>query len=186
MNIEYYIANFYYTYFKSISIIEWLFIIGITFLIIFICGKYMKYVNKTITLLTVVNLSVLIMYYLMLLVVTVINRPIYEKNIELKLFWTYYEYFLTKDDRLLQTICVNIGMFIPIGVLLNILISCKSSITIAFLGSLFIEALQLITRRGVFEVDDLFNNVLGALIGCLFSCCMVKIFRLFLRSRIKK
>lgn len=35
----------------------------------------------------------------------------------------------------------------------------------AFLMTLFIEAIQLITGYGIFELDDIFNNLLGAIIG---------------------
>ncbi len=65
---------------------------------------------------------------------------------------------------------INLIVFIPIGVL-TCLISSKFGVVKALLVGLFvsetIECAQLIWKRGVFDVDDLVNNTLGALIGGL-------------------
>ena len=55
-------------------------------------------------------------------------------------------------------------MFIPIGFLLGIKVGWKG-IPIAALFSLIIELIQLVTRRGLFEFDDIIHNTLGAVIG---------------------
>ena len=36
---------------------------------------------------------------------------------------------------------------------------------IGFCSSLLIEATQYVTRRGYFQIDDIFNNVLGMIVG---------------------
>ena len=41
---------------------------------------------------------------------------------------------------------------------------------ICFLFSLCIETLQLITKVGVFDVDDLMMNTVGGLIGWIIYC----------------
>jgi glycopeptide antibiotics resistance protein len=67
-----------------------------------------------------------------------------------------------------EQIVKNILLFVPFGFLPALLIKRFNSIKIvplAFLFSFYIELSQLLFRRGLFELDDLFNNSLGALIG---------------------
>ena len=66
-------------------------------------------------------------------------------------------------------VLLNIALFVPLGVLLPVL-SGKfrkwKQMLLAGLGvSLAIEFAQLATGRGMFDVDDLFTNVLGAMVG---------------------
>ncbi|MCI3920141.1 VanZ family protein [Paenibacillus sp. TRM 82003] len=63
----------------------------------------------------------------------------------------------------------NIGVFIPYGLLLPLLIKrCRSLIgmLLVFLAGLFVaELLQLLLRVGSFDVDDFLLNGLGAAMG---------------------
>ena len=67
-----------------------------------------------------------------------------------------------------RDIFVNIVGFIPVGFLVGIL-SRRHRVLKAFLAglvlSLAIEGSQLVWKRGVFDVDDIFNNAMGAVIG---------------------
>lgn len=59
-------------------------------------------------------------------------------------------------------------MLIPVGAVIPCLVKRrKFIITIASaVGiSLLIELLQLVTKRGLFEFDDIIHNTLGAVIG---------------------
>lgn len=66
-------------------------------------------------------------------------------------------------------IILNIFMFVPLGILLPLLNKrfrkLKWTFGVAFFMTLSIETIQLITGRGSFVLDDIFNNVLGAIIG---------------------
>lgn len=66
-------------------------------------------------------------------------------------------------------IILNIFMLVPLGILLPLLSKKFRKLkwvgSFALLMTLSIETLQLITGRGRFILDDLFNNTLGALIG---------------------
>lgn len=69
----------------------------------------------------------------------------------------------------LEGIILNILLFVPFGYLLP-LIWHKADpwwriLLLGFLASLIIELLQLVTRLGYADVDDLINNTLGAMIG---------------------
>lgn len=65
----------------------------------------------------------------------------------------------------------NIIMFIPFGVLLPILFKrmrkVQNCVGFGFLSSCIIEIAQFITRRGYLQLDDVFTNTVGALIGWL-------------------
>ena len=54
-----------------------------------------------------------------------------------------------------------------------------------FLFTLCIESLQLVTRVGVFDVDDLLMNTLGGLAGWVCYCLALKVFRI-VRKRCRK
>jgi glycopeptide antibiotics resistance protein/uncharacterized protein (DUF1778 family) len=66
-------------------------------------------------------------------------------------------------------IIINILMFIPFGFLIPLYNRKFRSLIYVVISTLFltttIELAQLITRKGIFEIDDLINNMLGAIIG---------------------
>lgn len=74
----------------------------------------------------------------------------------------------------------NILMTVPLGILLYILWKpCQKicwSLLIGCLFSLTIECIQLFTRRGKFETDDIMNNVFGVLLGFLLCKVIHRIF----------
>lgn len=110
-------------------------------------------------------------YIIMVLGVTFLSRPmgIDIGGVNLRLFSSYKEAWNTFTLRSWQFIIFNIVMFVPLGMLLPIFYERfrRSYITIG-MGVIFtvlIECVQLITHRGIFELDDLFNNTLGTIIG---------------------
>lgn len=68
----------------------------------------------------------------------------------------------------------NVILFIPLGFLMKMRYSVKYSIVISGGVSLFIEVMQLITHRGLFELSDLIFNTIGGGTGIV---CMVFIQR---------
>ena len=66
-------------------------------------------------------------------------------------------------------VLLNIVLFVPLGVLLPLLSRRFSRWYAAFAAglctSLAIEAAQLVTGRGMFDLDDLFTNTLGTMLG---------------------
>lgn len=72
---------------------------------------------------------------------------------------------------ILKEIIINIALLMPVGFFYS-LESRESSLEkflkatiIGFGISLCIETLQLVTKRGVFEVDDLIYNTIGCVVG---------------------
>ncbi|MFK4997990.1 VanZ family protein [Bacillus sp. N9] len=109
-------------------------------------------------------------YFIMVIGVTFLNRGSnFSGVMDLSIFSSYREAWYGFSARHWQFVYLNIFMFVPFGILLPLLHSrfqkARWTIGLATLFTLSIESFQLITGFGVFELDDLFNNLLGAIIG---------------------
>ena len=106
-------------------------------------------------------------YAAILLVITLLSREDgVRKGIDLKLFSTWG---INKRNNAL--VIENVLLFIPYGFFgswafkrLSRLIPC---IFFGAVTSLCIESLQLVTGRGIFQIDDILTNLLGNIIGFL-------------------
>lgn len=119
----------------------------------------------------------LAVYLLFVIAATLINRGVgLDRTINLALFSSYKEAWNNFSVRNWQLIYFNIALFIPLGVLLPFIHSRFKKVgwtmLVAFTLTVLIEGVQYVTNRGILELDDVFNNLLGALIGFGF----VKVF----------
>lgn len=106
------------------------------------------------------GLGILAGYVFLLLVETVLIREAFVgEHFQPHLFWSWKEWKVQKNQ-----ILTNVIMFIPVGVLTGSLWKLRGLWCAAGL-SVFIEILQLITARGLCEFDDVFHNMVGAVIG---------------------
>lgn len=85
-------------------------------------------------------------------------------------FWSYKSIAAggLKGKRITDEVLINLVMLMPIGLILPVLfrrVQLLKTLLAGFLFSFLIEGLQLITRRGFFEIDDLIHNTLGVLLG---------------------
>ena len=121
-------------------------------------------------------LPVLCFFLSFVLSITIIER-VSRKEIQynLTLFWTI-KAILAGRKYLIWEIFWNIILFLPIGFMTAALLRKHPgvSILIGLLLSACIEIVQLLTRRGMFELDDIVYNSVGALIGFLFYLCVTK------------
>ena len=99
--------------------------------------------------------------------------PMGEAHVRFEPFWSYKEAFDGLSIRRLgvaRSIVLNIAMMIPLGYLLPTIYRASlhpyvfSFLTVAIV-SILTETIQYITFTGLCELDDLVNNILGALIG---------------------
>ncbi|WP_332695268.1 VanZ family protein [Halalkalibacter lacteus] len=108
-------------------------------------------------------------YVIMVIGVTFLNRGPNFYGMNFSFFSSYLEAWYSFSFRHWQFVILNIFMFVPFGILLPLLHSrfkrALWTIGAALLFTLSIESIQLVTRYGNFVVDDLFNNLLGAIIG---------------------
>ena len=91
----------------------------------------------------------------------------------LHLFNSYREAYHKMEISLFRNIILNILLFMPFGFLLPIyskkLRKIYKIVSIGFLVTLLIETIQYITKIGIFEIDDIFDNTMGVLIGyCIY------------------
>lgn len=84
-------------------------------------------------------------------------------------FASYKEAWYQGRMSNVRNIVVNILLFVPLGFLLPIgLKRIRPYWKTALVGgavTVLIECLQLVTKRGIFECDDIINNLVGILIG---------------------
>lgn len=131
-------------------------------------------------------------YMLFLMIFTVFIRlPNNEYSAYLVPFWSYVELIHTHNTELLFEIIGNILIFIPFGFLLPICgIKGKKELWVTiltgFIFSLSLEILQFITKLGTFEFDDIFNNLLGVIIGSVFIGSVRNIMLFVIKKREKK
>lgn len=87
---------------------------------------------------------------------------------EIKRFYEYRE--TIGYPAFLLNIVGNVVLFMPFGFILPALVKRANLFHILVLSimlSLFIEVTQLFTKLGSFDVDDIFLNVLGGVLGCI-------------------
>lgn len=111
--------------------------------------------------------------------ITLFNRPAsFAGWFNFRLFSGYVNSWNNWSLSEFQLIIFNMLMFTPLGVLLPLLHKSMRKVLPVFLTSLIvcvsIEVLQMLTHRGVFELDDIFHNTLGSMIG-YFICEAVSI-----------
>lgn len=132
------------------------------------------------------NCVVLFVWVAIVLLFTVLGRRSYKTDgmmYNMELFSCYSEIFINHNKEMLFYAIENIIMFIPIGFTLSSVFKKHKfifSLLISFVLSLGIEVCQVMFRSGFFELDDIFNNALGAFIGSIsFLICnqIIKIFR---------
>ena len=110
-------------------------------------------------------------YGCVLLIQTLLDRP-HLKEYEIAYpFQSLINAFKDGSIYTWQYFLINVAIFMPYGVLVPPVFSCKKPLKAVLisapLASLFIEILQLITKMGIFETDDIITNTLGAVFGCL-------------------
>ena len=112
------------------------------------------------------TVGVLIGYVLIILGETVLFRtPFDGQHFQPQLFWSYEVWDVQK-----RQIIANILLFIPMGFLVGTLWKWRG-VMVGSGVSVAIELLQMISRRGLFEFDDILHNTLGTFIGV--SICML-------------
>lgn len=119
-------------------------------------------------------------YVMIVLYATLMRMSGVRAQYNLHLFKAWREAWNDFSVKNIANVILNIAMFMPFGFLLPLLWKGgqKWYITIpsGFGFSLAIELIQLMTHRGVFDVDDLFTNTLGGAIGFFFAMAILSIF----------
>ena len=131
---------------------------------------------------TGVYVAALLVYIGVLLCAVLFTRgSMGKESLQTELFWGYK----TNDPKILYADNLyNILSYIPIGCLVGLIVPKHKLLTAMLLGlflSETIECSQLIWHKGTFDVDDLFNNTVGAIMGAL-----IVILTTWIRNKVTK
>ena len=95
-------------------------------------------------------------------------------------FWAY-GMIISKSkiarDLVIQII-MNVIMLAPLGFLIPFFVE-KKPILVGIACSITIELIQLVTKKGYFEIDDIIHNTIGVILGYL----IYKVFRIMISGR---
>lgn len=127
------------------------------------------YQKGKIKLITCITFPLLVLYLSFVTTITIVSRvPSFDARYNLLLFWSY-KAIASGQSVLIAQVFWNVVLFIPIGILLMSILTCKHkgkiSFVIGLLLSASIELVQLFSHRGFFEFDDIIHNTLGVVIG---------------------
>lgn len=163
------------TWFLKLYIIEYRCLIGFLVCFVFLYILFMHWLNIRFfrILRQPAAIVCLIVEIFAIAYFTVLFREQGESHTyELELFWSYKKWILESNIAYGFEILNNIVLFFPLGfILTDAFRKCPlwSAFLFALVVSSCIELSQLFFRIGLFEFDDIFNNVLGAVVGwCTF------------------
>lgn len=124
---------------------------------------------------------VLMCYLGGLAAITLLTRTNGDSAIQRHLFRAFREAWNAFTLQIWLNPLLNIGMFVPLGILLPLIARPFRrwywTLAAGAGTSLVIETLQYILQRGSADVDDLFCNTLGALLGyclCMMAVCLTE------------
>lgn len=135
--------------------------------------------------------GLLIGYLIVVILATLASRSsfLYESKTSFELFSSYRLALINFNMREWRNILLNIAMGIPLGILLPCVFEKMKHWWLTYAtGLLFtitIEVTQLITHRGIFEIDDIFNNAIGCIIGFGFYTLGYALYQKLRKKQIK-
>lgn len=156
-------------------------------IVLFLFGYFVVYRRllkgtKKLKMSKVALLSILFIYIVIVFGATIGDRVSTDsKSLSMHLFSSYKDAWNNFSPGAWRNIILNILMFVPLGILLPLIFNncrkCWITYLIGLFFTLIIEVIQLISGRGIFEIDDIFNNTLGCIIGygivIIFISCFV-------------
>ena len=109
-----------------------------------------------------------VLYLCLVYTSTVLSRDVVpERGAALQPFWSYAQW-IQGNEVFLTYIILNILMLLPVGFSMSALWQdSKRTVLLGFCFSCLIEMSQLLTGRGLFEIDDILHNTLGVILGIL-------------------
>lgn len=119
------------------------------------------------------RIALLLLYVLFIFYMTLLVRESGEQRKNFELFWSYRQLFT--NESLTWDVINNILLFVPLGMLIYAI--DPRLLFIAPLLTVFIEATQYFGGFGLCELDDVFGNTLGGVLGWLLIWLIKKIKR---------
>lgn len=155
----------------NIPQIKWVLLFSFVFMILFCVMSRKGYMKQHANYITTMISDILLSLNCAFIFVMTLFRRSAGADFEFRFqpFESYYIALVEGGIEVLLQIIINIAMFIPIGFLLPCCFEMYEKyryvLITAVIASVSIELLQLIFRIGLFETDDVINNVFGTMIG---------------------
>ncbi len=152
---------------------------GIAFLSLFIAGyliyKKMFHGKKSFTIVQVISAFLLCCWMILVIGLTSLSRGSnFTGSFNIDFLSGYISAWNNWSINELQLILFNILMFAPLGFLLPLLWKKAEKFwvtsAVSFILTASIEIFQFLTGTGIFELDDLFHNLVGSIFG--YFCIM--------------
>lgn len=121
------------------------------------------------------RIALTLLYLAFVVYMTLLYRYTVADRVNLTPFWSYRQFF---TNPLLRTeILKNVWLFVPLGALAGGLRGRRIVFALLSLAALSvcIEIIQYFTGIGLCELDDVFSNILGGLIGVMFARVLQRI-----------
>lgn len=162
-------------------------IIGVFILIsAFLIGYFLIYKKlmkgtKKLKISKILLWTIFIIYIIIVMGATLVDRVSGYESVNLHLFSSYKDAYNSFSIGEWRNLILNILMFVPIGILMPLLFNKFQqwyiTYLVGFVATLFIEILQFISKRGIFEIDDIINNFLGCAIGYGIVMFFISLFK---------
>ncbi|WP_078551637.1 VanZ family protein [Bacillus alkalicellulosilyticus] len=153
-----------------IALVLALVLIGVTYVSYKIYRK--RGGSKAVTKIQFVTIFLLLGWFVVVMVLTFFSRgENFEGWVNFQLFSGYVNAWNQWSLSEWQLIIFNMLMFAPLGFLLPLLSQKTRRFLPVFILSLLVtlgvESFQMVSRRGIFELDDILHNTLGSISGFL-------------------
>lgn len=167
------------------GIIITVFFVAVSLLIYFVVYKKVMKGKRTLSKKKLCWGIIFVCYMVVVLGATLLSRGNFYQNRKIvPLLYSYKEAWVSFSVKEWRNIILNILMFVPFGFLIPIGIKrfriFWKTYLLGFLFTLGIELVQLLLNMGIFECDDILNNVLGTMIGygffviCKFLVALIR------------
>ncbi|AZK48545.1 VanZ family protein [Paenibacillus lentus] len=145
--------------------------------LVFIGVSYLSYAlyrkrggRRNVTARQVIAIFLILAWCVVVMVLTTFSRGAnYEGWVNFRLFSGYVNAWNQWSLQEWQLIIFNMLMFAPLGFLLPLLNKTTRRfvpvLLLSLLITLGIECIQMLSRRGIFELDDILHNTLGSMAG---------------------
>ena len=178
--------------FASISLFQFMIMVfvglAVVTLIVVIVSKRSK---KEISLADIASFFCLVVYLNIIMQLTLLGRKDGSRiGVELSLFGYLGEGQFSR--QMLMYAVLNVFLFVPYGFIVRWLpwfrkqkesVSILLTTMVCFASSLLIEMIQLITKRGYYELEDLVCNTLDGLIGGVLFTLVYRLFEGFWKEK---
>lgn len=126
------------------------------------------------------SIHILFLLYIICIIFIIFGyRNLYQNSFNLNPIYGFTILFQEFSYNIWKEFIVNVLLYIPIGIYLGFILKesgyTYNIIIFSLIISLCIEILQLITHKGVFDINDILYNILGSVLGFIFYKILINI-----------